>query len=477
MILICLSFVSAATTINRPITSGNYTTAFIVNVTTALPNALNVTIYYNASGGAVGTANSLVVILNDSASDTAFYNGSVSLLGLSDGTYNFTAVARNSSTSESSTGVSLIKIDNTFPVANSDSFVYPLSYGNYSDALSGLVIFNVTLSDATSGINAVLFNLTNSSGSQAAIYNTTMFGSYWNASANVSALTDDVYTLTIFVNDSAGNLNNSATRIIRVDNDAPTVAFTRLSTSSENYLNISIAISGAESGVNGSCTVNVARAVISGSGNAQVLSQENLDCGTTYIYNATCRTYTDLAASDYEAFVTDACTTGGSSSSSSSVLSSTYSATSSELKNGYSNQLKAKDKIKFSLDSVSHVLEVKTLSSDKVTIQISSDPVQVSLGIGEEGKVDLDSDGTYDLSVKLSSIASSKASVVIKEISESVPEGSSGVEVSGVDNTNVDGDSNADVEESKSNTKYYIIIIVIVLVVVAFVLMRNPKKK
>ncbi len=71
------------------------------------------------------------------------------------------------------------------------------------------------------------------------------------------------------------------------------------------------------------------------------------------------------------------------------------------------------------------------MTTTRATIEIASNPVTVTLDIGEDAKVDVDEDGTYDLYVKLNDIVSGKAEVIVKELSEAVPAGEGPVSTSG----------------------------------------------
>ncbi len=476
-------FVSATTTIVRPVASGNYSATMIVNVTTDLANAMNVTIYYNASGGAVGTSNVLVVILNDSASDTQFYNASVSIAGLTDGTYNFTAMTTNlTGSTQTSTGVASVKVDNTAPVAMLSSFVSLVNYGNYSDASTGLILINVTVSDAISNISSVYFNLTDSSGIEQAKYNSTLitigYTDYWNASVNVSSLTDGTYNMTLWVTDYAGNINNSASFTLRVDNDAPTVslALDDSETSSTKIVFVAT-ISGAESGVTSSCNVSGSGVIltsVTGSGTAsQTITQDEVGCLSSFNYTVTCTTYTGLTGSESGVFSSLRCSSGSTSGpSSTSTWSNSYVINEGQLTEGYSNNLKAKERFKFKVNSVDHSVGVKSISGNSVTLEIASTPTEISLAAGEEAKLDLNEDGYYDTYVKVESIESNQAKVMIKSVYEKVPEGADSISVTDVEGNErpIAGDNNTINDEGGMSSGYWIGGIVLIIVIIAAVI-------
>jgi hypothetical protein len=110
-------FVFAATTMNLPITNGNYSSSLIINLTVdanGMNNMTNVTCFYNSSGGAATVF--LTTILNESVSDLDFTNSTISTLSLTDATtYNISCFISNSSTLNSTKSVSGVTIDHTAP--------------------------------------------------------------------------------------------------------------------------------------------------------------------------------------------------------------------------------------------------------------------------------------------------------------------------------------------------------------------------
>lgn len=89
----------------------------------------------------------------------------------------------------------------------------------------------------------------------------------------------------------------------------------------------------------------------------------------------------------------------------------------------------AEENIKFTTSSGTtagtiFVGTIDEVTADEVTITIqltSGSNKEVTISSGSTGKVDLDADGMYDVAITLSSISSGKASLALKEISETVP--------------------------------------------------------
>ena len=119
-VLAVLPLVNAATTIDSPVTGGNYTTTLNVSVSVdanTAHNMTNVTCFYNATGGSATSL--LVIIANDSHSDLIFENASIGITGLTDlATYNISCDVRNSTTLNTTVSKATITIDSTSPVCS-----------------------------------------------------------------------------------------------------------------------------------------------------------------------------------------------------------------------------------------------------------------------------------------------------------------------------------------------------------------------
>src|SRR4030042_5434648 len=144
--------IMATTTLNVPVTETNYTT-LTVNCTTDLAATLNVSIYYNASGGATGTL--LTTIVNTTADQTEF-TASPSIEALADGTsYNFTCYADDGAAPEWSEGVVSVGIDNTDP-----TYTFVFAKPDRADYKSTTQYLTWTTADATSGVETVAVSVT-----------------------------------------------------------------------------------------------------------------------------------------------------------------------------------------------------------------------------------------------------------------------------------------------------------------------------
>lgn len=118
--IFAMAFVSAVSTLDTPVTGGNYTKSLTVSLTVAqfgLPgNATNVTCFYNASGGSTEKGTVLVAIANTTAAQTAW--SSTATLTTETSTYNVSCRISNVTTVNTTLYASGITIDGTNPVVS-----------------------------------------------------------------------------------------------------------------------------------------------------------------------------------------------------------------------------------------------------------------------------------------------------------------------------------------------------------------------
>ncbi|MEK7067192.1 MAG: hypothetical protein AAB950_00100, partial [Patescibacteria group bacterium] len=208
-------YYGATTDANNSYVRRNFT---IVNITTTEANVANVTIYILNSSG----------IVNQTTLATLPYY--VNVTNLRNDVYYFNAtlvdVANNAN---SSVLTRTITIDTIVPNA---------TYASTTDSdgvnlTRGFVIVNVTSADHV-GVNAILIRLFNSTQGQVnSTLNTTFFTSLF---VNYSGLSDGLWYFNASVNDSAGNENVTATRLVRIDTLVPTWEFGATTDSNGSYV-------------------------------------------------------------------------------------------------------------------------------------------------------------------------------------------------------------------------------------------------
>jgi hypothetical protein len=144
--------------------------------------------------------------LGEDTSNVGGYSLAVNSLPLTDGNHILRAVAVDNAGLTAVATVAVI-IDNTPPAVD---WVAPLD----GTRLRGTVPFNVTSSDATSGVASVVYLLDNA----------TAITSPWNTTTT----TDGAHTLRATAVDGAGNTNGETISVV-VDNTAPTCSIVKLS--------------------------------------------------------------------------------------------------------------------------------------------------------------------------------------------------------------------------------------------------------
>ena len=486
---------------------------FTVNYTniTDLTSPTNATIFYNTSTGWSALGNITCQAAGSSCVGTLNVSRNASganILGLFHTTFNVTIYnntdgsallggANYSGWNTSFVGLGFT-IDNQGPNVTNFNISNDLLNGlNFS---SSIVKLNVTVNDSVMGYDplipgrnlSVYFNFTNDATgvTNASIVASSAVIGLYNATINTSWIVDGTYTVTVWANDSLGNWNSSAQRLsFTVDTTAPAITLTRNdASSSKSQLVIDVAVSDT-TGTAGSCLADRVDAVRTGSGNSQTFTETGLTCGTGYVYKITCVDYLSFSTQTVATtFTTDTCSSssggssggsGGGSSTTTQVINagSTVSVKESQISSsgGYSAKFGQDAKINFDLMSSAsnavqaHTLTVTRVGSNSATIVIASEPITLSVNVGEVKKVDVDGDGVYDVSVQLNAISSGKADLTVKKIDEASTSGSETGSVS-------EGEKAPIPIESNKNTKFIWIIALIIIVVVVIAIIYQKRK-
>lgn len=150
-----------------------------------------------------------------------------------------------------------------------------------------------------------------------------------------------------------------------------------------------------------------------------------------------------------------------------------------DLEKGYEKQMREGFKITFNAGggkTEKHSLVVKDVSKDSATIVISSEPITMTLKVNETKKVDLDTNGFYDLEVSLKEIKGYFAKIGLKTINEKII----GEEIHETKET-VSENGTAAIEEDKKEVNLFLIfasaVIVIILIICLIIFSRLGKKR
>ena len=200
--------------------SGSVLLNATVNGTDDTNNATNMTFaFYNSTTGAL-----VYNITVNTADDVEFnltYNTTINTTAvLTDGTYNLTVNASNATHSNiTNNSFVLITVDNTAPLIT--TFTNPQILDNFT---SGLEVFNVTVTGGVTDVSSVVFNITNGTEADVSLTAGAIADeSAWNATLNVSFLTEGNHTFHVIANDTVLNQNATESTSFIVDRSAPNV--------------------------------------------------------------------------------------------------------------------------------------------------------------------------------------------------------------------------------------------------------------
>ncbi len=119
-VLVGIPLISAANTMDSPVTGGNYTGTLNISVsvdTNGADNMTNVSCYYNSTGGPATTF--LAEMTNSTPGDLIFENASIAITALTElATYNISCDVRNLTTLNTTVSKATITIDSTDPLCS-----------------------------------------------------------------------------------------------------------------------------------------------------------------------------------------------------------------------------------------------------------------------------------------------------------------------------------------------------------------------
>jgi len=140
-------------------------------------------------------------------------------------------------------------------------------------------------------------------------------------------------------------------------------------------------------------------------------------------------------------------------------------------------EVKDTENVKFNISGVGHVLTLRNHTETTATFTIRSETQTITLSLGDEKKIDLNSDGISEISVKLKTIniISNKVTLVLTPIAEPMPVGEDGV--TGGEEGAESGKEGRLAEAQASLTWLWILIIIIVVIAVIFITLKKKNKK
>ncbi|MBS3066493.1 hypothetical protein J4205_01595 [Candidatus Pacearchaeota archaeon] len=414
---------------------------------------------------------------------SVLYNGTM----VPDGVYTVNASIHNNSggglsivPSVNMSNLSVIRIDNTAPRTVSINSV-PSGQNHSVKSNSGNFTLNVTADDALANISTVQFIIINTTGQVNATVTGIKEGNSprYSATINTSHFPNGYVNITLFVNDTAGNYNvtaNSSTaplvRDLIFDNVAPSVSFSCTPTKVNSGDIVTCSCSGsATSGVNST---------------SFTATPSTSSTGT---YTQTCQVasksgVSNTATASYTIELSGGGSSGGGGSTTSTVpsIAGTVAVSESKLSSGYRAKFSNNAQVESSLTTSSgttekHSVKVTSITTSKVMITVSSDPVNLELSLGETKKVDLDSDKIYDLSLTFNEVVTGKADISVKKISEAAPTGQEGPVSAGETPGTTDDNTAGGETTTKSNLYLWIVLVIVIIVIICVIIYYTTKKK
>ena len=316
--------------------------------------------------------------------------------------------------------------------------------------------------------DTIVFNLYYSN---ATLVNSTQ---YTSATRNVNwtSLSDGVYVFNVTTNDTVDNENSTASRTITLDTTDPVATLSCLPSSVSQGDTVTCTCSGTDggSGINSALTSAATTPSTASTG--------------TYTVSGTCSVsdYAGNSASATDTYsvsgVSSGSSSGGGGSSSTSFWTrGTHSVANEQFVSGYTKQLSVRQRLKIQIDSSSHYVGITGLTATAATINISSDPQQAVLAVGDERKFEVSGDNYYDILVKLNSIANDKADITIRSISEFISEESVAEEVVKEEEAIAAEEPVVEIEEKESMFSLWWIAIGLVIIIGLVVAFGKKKKK
>lgn len=306
------------------------------------------------------------------------------------------------------------------------------------------VFVNVSVNGTGTEISKLTINITNSSGqvnftiynasvNSANCKNTTLGGDFYYCAINATNLPNDgSYTVTVNAWDyggaSPGN-TISATSSFSVDTTYPRVYLVSPIDSDDwdSSFTVTFKYNVSDFAI-ANCSLFIDDDIVKTDTSITVNTEQSMtyDVGSAgyYDWNVSCTDRAGHTNVSGEEIVHVTYEEDGSSSSSgggggtTSFWTSTFSPTSDQTSAGYNKMLKKGERIKMAIGKVNHYVGVVKLTSTKATINVSSDPQQAVMEVGDSEKFEVTNDSYYDIEVTLNSVNSTSANVTVQYIYE-----------------------------------------------------------
>jgi len=180
---------------------------------------------------------------------------------------------------------------------------------------------------------------------------------------------------------------------------------------------------------------------------------------------------TAVAAAAAAAITTITPSGGGLTTTTTRTWSRTVNLPADEFADGATRVMKNNYRATFEVNGEDHQVGVTAVGANTITIEVSSEPQDATLAVGDERRFDVLDDGYYDLYVKLDKIDGNEATVTIKSIREKITEETTGEE----EQKQTEAERLA--AEAEEEGVGWIIAIAVIIVIIGVVLTIVMKKK
>ncbi len=408
---------------------------FSVNWTTGGGDEVNYSIYIYTGGTFFAKAD------NDSNTGYSFNNWT-------EANYTFIIEAVNATlNATNSTSNISIYVDRTAPVITLPVYTNATPKKNTTT-----LTLNISVIDAFSGetgsVCLVDINGTNQSFAVSSEWCNFTVG-------NLTNLADGNHIISVYVNDTVNILGLNNSFVVQADTTVPTASASCSPSSVTLGDTVTCTCGGSDStsGINSSLTTAASTITSSQTG--------------TFTYSCS---VTDNAGNSGSTTASYTVESSGGGSATSSFWTSTHSISDEIFEKGYTKEMQVKQRVRVQVGSDYHYIGVVSLTETKATIDITSDPVQVILGIGEDAKVDVTDDGFYDIYVILNSIVNNKADITMQKIHEEIPAGEGSITTTGeVTDGEIEGEEEGEDEEEEGRNLTWLWIIMGAVVLAAII--------
>jgi PGF-pre-PGF domain-containing protein len=305
---------------DKNFTIASFNQTFNVTVRDLLMNSMtNVKFNFDNASGIGFNVTATKEFATSNSTWSAVYNVS----SLADGTHIVTIFANDTLGNMNSTQTISFKVDNTAPVTDWVN----VNNSNYSKT-SFNKVFNVSIADLT--IQSVFFSFDNGSGTAFNVTPTNGSG-YWAATYNVSGLAEGNITVTVWANDTLGNLNDTA--VITLTTDYTLFSLSNVTAGTPTATAVTITWNSSET-ANATVHYGATEALGSATSSTTRSRQHSVDLSgltgsTAYYYNVTscdyagnCNTTNSSGFTTLEAAATNTGSPGGGTSTSTTTTGS-----------------------------------------------------------------------------------------------------------------------------------------------------------